>query len=118
MANFNVIEYVGSLIGYPIRRKAVTRIVTERGIASVSDWTEIDRRTRNLVIADLLMVLFTSPSNTGSRTKSHGDFTITVGGTILTDKKDMYDLMMKLYQNPDSELWENLKDVGEAKWMD
>lgn len=118
MANFNVIEYVQSLIGYPVQRPAVERIVTEREIESVSDWTEITRRTRNLVIADLLMVLFTSPSNTGSRSKSHGDFSVTIGGTIITDKKDMYELMMRLYQNPDKELWENLSNIGGCSWME
>ena len=116
--NFNVRSYVSSLIGYPIPQKSVERIVTERGIASVKDWTEIDKRTRNLVIADLLMVLFTSPSNTGSKTKSHGDYSVTIGGVILTDKNDMYSLMMKLYQNPDAELWENLKDMGGCQWVD
>jgi hypothetical protein len=117
-SNFNVVEYLGSLIGYPIPLKAVERIATERGLINVTDWTDISRRDRNLVIADMLMVLFTSPSNTGSKTRSHGDFSVTIGGTIITDKNDIYSLMMKLYENPDAEIWENLKDVGGCQWMD
>lgn len=118
MADFNINSYVASLIGYPVSKEAVSRIVTERGLSDVTDWTEISRRDRNLVIADLLMVLFTSPSNTGSRTRSHGDFTTTIGGVIITDKNDLYSLMMKLYENPDAELWENLANIGGCSWME
>ena len=117
MADFNINSYVASLIGYPVSKDAVNRIVTERGLADVTDWTEISRRDRNLVIADLLMVLFTSPSNTGSRTRSHGDYTVTIGGVIITDKNDLYSLMMKLYENPDGELYENLANIGGCSWM-
>lgn len=117
-SNFNVIEYLGSLIGYPVPEKAVRRIATERGLTDVTDWTDISRRDRNLVIADMLMVLFTSPSNTGSKTRQHGDFSVTIGGTIITDKNDIYSLMMKLYEKPDAEIWENMKDVGTCQWME
>lgn len=118
MAAFDIIEYMGSLVGYPVSEASLERIARERGLTEVSDWTEISRRQRNLVIADILFVLFTSPSNTGSVTKSHGDFTLTVGGVILTDKSDMYDLMMKLYNNPDNELYELLDDVGGCEWTE
>lgn len=118
MEKFDVVDYVGSLIGYPVPEKAVRRIVLERGIAGVGDWTEISRHDRNLCIADMLMVLFTSPSNSGSRTKSHGDFSVTIGGTIITDKNDIYTLMMKLYQNPDKELFENMAEMGGCQWID
>lgn len=118
MADFNVISYVGSLIGYPVKTEVVERIVTERGIKDVTDWTEISLRDRNLCIADMLMILFTSPSNSGSRTKSHGDFSVTIGGIIITDKNQIYKLMMKLYQNPEKELWENLADMGGCQWID
>lgn len=117
-SNFDVISYVGSLIGYPVKEAVVKRIVEERGIKDVTDWTEISRRDRNLCIADMLMVLFTSPSNTGSRTRQHGDFSVTIGGTIISDKNDIYSLMMKIYENPDKEIWESMKDVGTCQWMD
>lgn len=117
MAEFDVVSYIGSLVGYPVPRSSLERIATERNLLTAEDWTEISRRDRNLALADILMVIFTSPSNTGSRSRSHGDFSITIGGVILTDKNDLYALMMKLYENPDKELWENLKDVGGCSWM-
>lgn len=116
--NFNVVDYLGTLIGYPIDAKAVERIAKERGLIDVEDWTAISRRDRNLVIADMLMILFTSPSNTGSKTRQHGDYSVTIGGKIITDKNDIYSLMMKLYENPDAEIWESMKDVGTCQWLE
>lgn len=118
MANKKIAEYVGSLVTYPIPLKTVERIMTERGLDDVSDWADVDKRTRNLVLADLLFAMFTAPSNTGSKSRSHGDFSVTIGGTIITDKNDLYSLMMRLYQHPDEELWEALANTGGCQWMD
>lgn len=118
MSNFDVITYLGSLVGYPISKATVQRIATERNVISVDDWTMIDTRTRNLVIADLLMVIFTSPNNTGNKSRQHGDFSVSIGGVVIYDKNDIYQLMMKLYQNPDQELWEALAGVGGCEFLD
>lgn len=118
MSNFDVVTYLGSLVGYPVPKEAVQRIAKERGVISVNDWTEIDRRTRNLVLADILMIIFTSPNNTGNKSKSHGDFTVSIGGVVIYDKSDIYDLMMRLYQHPEEELWEALANIGGCQWMD
>lgn len=118
MANKNITEYVGSLVTYPIPLKTVERIMTERGLNDVEDWADVDKRTRNLVLADLLFAMFSAPSNTGSKSRSHGDFSVTIGGTIITDKNDIYALMMRLYQHPEDELWEALANIGGCQWME
>lgn len=118
MANQKIVEYVGSLVTYPIPRVTVERIMKERNIADVEDWADVTLRQRNLVLADLLFAIFTAPSNTGSKSRSHGDFSVTIGGVIITDKNDLYALMMRLYQNPEMELWENLANIGGCQWLD
>lgn len=118
MANFDVKTYLASLVGYPIPKDAIQRIAVERNVISVTDWTEIDRRTRNLVLADILMVIFTSPNNTGNKSRSHGDFSVSIGGVVIYNKRELYDLMMRLYQNPDQELWEALDNIGGCQWID
>lgn len=118
MADFNIIEYVSTLIGYPVPKNVVERIVRERGLLDIQDWADVPRRERNLAIADLLFFLFSSPSNTGTKSKSHGDNSVTIGGIIITDKNDIYALMLRLYQNPDEELWEALANIGGCQWMD
>lgn len=116
-SKFNIIEYASSLIGYPVPQKVVARIIDERGLMDVTDWTEVSTRDKNLIIASLLFYLFTSPSNTGSRSKQHGDFTVTIGGTIITDKNDIFALMNRIWQNPDREMSEILADMGCCQWM-
>lgn len=105
---------MSGLTGYVFRADVLERIANERGVGNAVSIEDIDRRTRNLMIADMLMVLFTSPSNSGSKTKSHGDFSVTIGGQIITDKNDIYDLMMRLYQNPDGELLEAIAEVMQS----
>ena len=118
MANKKIIEYVTSLIGYPIKQFVVERIIKERGLEDIDDWTDMTTRMRNLVVADLLFNLFTSPNDTGSKSKTHNNFTVSVGGTKLYDKNDIYSLMMTLYKNPDQELWEALDNIGGCQWLD
>lgn len=118
MADSKIMEYVGSLVTYPIPKATVERIIKERGIDTVEDWADVTLRTRNLVLADLLFAMFTAPSNTGSKSRSHGDFSCTIGGVIITDKSDLYSLMMRLYQHPDEELWEALANVGNCQWLE
>lgn len=117
MAEFDVISYIGSLVGYPIPKNVIERIATERGVISVEDWTEIDKHTRNLVLADLLMYIFTSPNNSGNKSRQHGDFSVSIGGVVIYDKSDIYNLMMQLYTKPDMELWEALGNIGGCSWQ-
>lgn len=113
MAEFNIINYMRGLTGYVFREDVLRRIAVERGVENATSIEDIDRRSRNLMIADMLMVLFTSPNNSGTKTKSHGDFTLTIGGQIITDKNDIYALMMRLYDNPDEELYEAIAEVAD-----
>lgn len=119
MADFDIIGYMQTLTGYPVERPVLERIASERNLTGVTTPEQLSRKDRNLVIADLLFYMFTSPSNTGSRTKSHGNFTVTIGGVIITDKNDIYALMMSLYKNPEQELWEALDTVnGDMYWTE
>lgn len=115
---FDIVTYLGSILGYPIPKETVQRIAMERGLNSVADWTEIKRRDRNLAIADMVMYIFTSPNDTGNKSKSHGDFSISIGSIKIYDKNDLYQLMMKIYQNPDAELWESMSEIGNCSWLD
>ena len=117
MANFNIREYLSSIIGYPVPEKTIDRIAHERGLIGIEDWADVPRRERNLAIADILFFIFTSPNDTGNKTKSHGDQTLTVGGVRIYDKNDIYSLMMYLYQHPDEELGEALANIGGCQWM-
>lgn len=117
MANFDVVTYLASLVTYPLPKDSIQRIAVEREVISVKDWTEIDRRKRNLCLADILMLMFTAPNDTGNRSKTHNNFTVSIGGIKIYNKAQIYDLMMKLYENPDQEIWEALKE-GTCSFID
>lgn len=118
MANKTIREYVGSLITYPIPADTVDRIMEDRGLNEIKDWADVTRRTRNLVTADLLFALVNAPNDTGTKSRSHGDFSVSIGGVKLYNKTLLYDLMMKLYENPDQEIWEALRDIGTCQFID
>lgn len=117
MAEFNIKDYLSSYIGYPVPDKTIERIVNERGLADITDWADVPKRNRNLALGDILLFIFTSPNDTGNRSKSHGDMTLTVGGVKIYDKSDIYNLMNYLYQHPEDELGEALANIGGCSWM-
>jgi hypothetical protein len=119
MEDFDIITYMGNMTGFDFKRPVLEQIAVKRGVRNVSDYSELSRREENLILADLLFVIFTSPSTSGSTTKSHGDFSVTVGAATMTDKSDIYKLMMNLYQNPDQELHAAMADLqGGCQWLD
>lgn len=115
---FNIVDRIARLTNYPIPREKVEDIVEERGLKNVKSWSEVSNRDRNLALASILFHMWTSPSNTGSKTKQHGDFSITIGGVILTDKDHIFELMNRIWQNPDAELPELMQNLGGCQWID
>lgn len=112
MASFNIIRYMSSLTGYVFDEAVLERIALERGVSEITDFADLTQRDKDLVLADMLLVLFTSPSQTASLSKKHGQFSQTIGSQIIYDKDDLYDLMMRLYKKWGDPLAEELADMG------
>lgn len=112
MAVFNIIRYMSSLSGYVFDEAVLERIALERGVSEVTDFSQLTQRDKDLCLADMLLVLFTSPSQTASLSKKHGQFSQTIGSQIIYDKADLYDLMMRLYRKWGDPLAEELEDMG------
>lgn len=114
---FNIVDFVGGLVGYPIPRSKIEDIIEERGLQDVKSISEISTRDKNLAIASLLFYLFTSANDTGSKSKTHNNFTISVGGVKIYDKNDIFTLMNRIWRNPDAELWELMDGMGECSFV-
>lgn len=96
---FDIIDYVANaLTGYTFNRKQVEYIVMGRGLSDVNDLGQLTQRDKDLLTADLLRIIYTTPSQTGSYTKSHGDYTNSEGAQTITDKAFVRDWMMGLYK--------------------
>ena len=118
MASFDIIRYMSSLTGYIFDDAVLERIALERSVADVASFSEITEKDKDLLTADLLFVLYTSPSQSASFSKKHGQFSQSVGSQIITDKDGIYNLMMRLYNkwaDPKAKEVENMG--GGLEWM-
>ena len=118
MASFDIIRYMSSLTGYVFDDAVLERIALERNVAEVGSFSDITEKDKDLLTADLLFVLYTSPSQSASFSKKHGQFSQSVGSQTITDKDGICRLMMKLYTKWDDPKVEELESIGGGlEWM-
>ena len=118
MAGFDIIRYMSSLTGYIFDDAVLERIAWERNVAEVGSFAELSEKDKDLLTADLLFVLYTSPSKSTSISKKHGQFSMSIGGQTITDKDGIYDLMMRLYTKWEDPKAEELESIGGGlEWM-
>lgn len=115
---FDIIDYAANaLTGFTFTRKQVEYVVLSRGLQDVTDMSQLSERDKDLLTADLVRIIYTTPSQVGSTTKSHGDSTLTEGAMYISDKRQLYQWMMSLYskwgENPFPEELE-----GGVSWID
>lgn len=117
--DFDIIQWLGNRVGYDIPRATLENIVLERGLSDVTDFAELTARDKDLLLADLLFFLWSSPTQTASTTWSHGDATRSKGSQIITDKKNIYDLMMSLYGKWNDPMADTVADSsGVCQWLE
>ena len=118
MASFDIIRYMSSLTGYVFDDAVLERIALERNVAGVASFSEITEKDKDLLTADLLFVLYTSPSKSASISKKHGQFSMSIGGQTITDKDNIFDTMMRLYKKWEDPKAEGLERMGGGlEWM-
>lgn len=118
MASFDIIRYMSSLTGYIFDDAVLERIALERNVAGVASFSDITEKDRDLLTADLLFVLYTSPYQSASFSKKHGQFSQSVGSQIITDKDNIFDTMMRLYQKWEDPKVKEIEDMGGGlEWM-
>lgn len=99
MPQFDIIDYAANaLTGFTFSRKQVEYAVMSRGLSDVTDITELAQRDKDLLTADLLRIIYTTPSQSSSQSWSHGDASESEGGQYISDKKQIYQYMIGLYQ--------------------
>lgn len=119
MVQFDVITYMSSLTGYSFEKPVLERIAAERGVQDVISLEELSQRDRDLLLADMLFVLYTTPTQTPSLTKQHGAFSQTIGSQYISDKRNIYELMNKLYAKwSDPKLEDVTAAAGGLAWLE
>ena len=119
MIQFDIIAYMGSLTGFTFEKPVLERIALERGVENVSSLEELSQKDRDLILADMLFVLYTTPPQTSSLTKQHGAFSQTIGSQYISDKRNIYELMNKLYAKWGDPKLEDIADTaGGLAWLE
>lgn len=115
---FDIITYMSTLTGFTFERPVLERIAMERGVSEVTEYNQLEQKDKDLMLADMLLVIYTSPYQTSSLTKQHGAFTQTIGSQIITDKRGIYNLMTALYRKWDDAKLETVNEMdGGLQWI-
>lgn len=118
---FDIIEYLSGMTQFTFDKAVLKRIALERGVYEVTDFAEIDKKTRDLIHADLLYTAYVSPNVWASSTQSHGSYTKTIGSqTIYVEEKErIYNLFRGIYKKYDDDMLEVVDDLsGTLQWID
>lgn len=118
MAQFDIIKYISSLTGFVIDKSVCERIAMERGVEGVTSIGELEQKTKDLLLADVLYYIYLSPNSSASMTKQHGAFTQTVGSQTINDKKGIYNTLIALYKKYDDDMLETVEAMeGGLQWL-
>lgn len=121
METFDIIEYLSGLTQFVFDKAVLKRIAYDRGVIEVTDYEELDAKTRDLLRADLLYTAYISPNVWASSSQSHGSYTKTVGSqTIYTeDKERLYNTFVGIYKKYEDPMLEEVEssDSGSLQWL-
>lgn len=121
MNEFDIIEYLSGLTGFVFDKAVLKRIAYDRDVIDVTDYEELDDKTKDLLRADLLFTAYFSPNIWASSTQSHGSYTKSIGGqTIYTaDKERLYNTFVRIYSKYEDDKLEEIKaNEATLQWLD
>ena len=117
---FDIIEYLSGLTGYVFDKAVLKSIALERGVADVEAFEELDKRTRDLLRADLLYHAYQSPNTMASSSQSHGGYSKSIGQQTITseEKERLYNSFLSIYKKYDDEKVEEIiEQSGNLQWL-
>lgn len=119
MADFDIIEYLSGLTGFVFDKAVLKRIAMERGVLNATNIGDIDKKMRDLLLADLLLTVYMSPNSSASITQTHGAYTQVVGSQTITDKESLYNMIVSLYRRWDDDKLDDIQDSGATlQWLE
>lgn len=107
---FDILQYMSGLTGFTFDKAVLTRIALDRGVASVTNYEDLDKRDKDLITADLLLTAYLSPTVWASFDQSHGSYKKGVGSQTMYNKEQIYEYLLGIYRKYDDEKLEELKD--------
>lgn len=121
METFDIIEYLSGLTQFVFDKSVLRRIAYDRDVIEVTDYEELDAKTKDLLRADLLYTAYISPNVWASSTQSHGSYTKTIGSQTIyaEDKERLYNTFVGIYRKySDDKLEEIEGNEATLQWLD
>ena len=117
---FDIIEFLSGLTNYVFDKAVLKTIALGRDVADVTSYDELDKKTIELLEADLLYKAYYSPNIWASATQSHGSYTRSVGSQSVyqVEKERIFNRMSFIYKKYDDEMLEVVEDEsGTLQWF-
>lgn len=116
---FDIINYLSGLTGFIFDKAVLQRIALDRDVMEVDEYTMLDQKTKDLLLADLLYAAYYSPNVWASLSQSHGSFSQTTGSqTIYAEEKErIYNQFMAIYRKYNDDKLEEASDNGTVQWL-
>lgn len=119
---FNIIEYISGFAGNFVLDGAVLRnIALERNVLDVDSFDKLDKKTRDLLKADVLYSIYLSPNVWASDTKTHGSYTRIVGSQTIyaEERQKLFDIFSSIYKKYDDDKLDELTiSDGTVEWLE
>lgn len=118
---FDIIEFLSGLTNYVFDKAVLKSVALGRDVAGVTSYDELDKKTIELLEADLLYKAYYSPNVWASSSQSHGSYTRTVGSQTIyeAEKEKIYARLSFIYKKYDDEMLEEVQDLsGSLQWLD
>jgi hypothetical protein len=118
---FDIIEFLSGLTNYVFDKAVLKTIALYRGVAEVTSYDELDKKTLDLLEADLLYKAYYSPNVWASSSQSHGSYTKSVGHQTfyIQEKERVYKRFTYLYKKYNDDKLEEIENSNEGnlQWI-
>jgi hypothetical protein len=118
---FDIIEFLSGLTNYVFDKAVLKTIALGRDVMDVTSYDELDKKTIELLEADLLYKAYYSPNVWASATQSHGSYTRTIGSQTIyeAEKERILARFTSIYKKYDDKKLEEVNDLsGTLQWLD
>lgn len=116
---FDIIDFISGLTGFVFDKAVLNSIALQRGVKGYTLYSQLDKRTIDLLRADCLYAAYCSPNTMASHTHSHGSFSQSIGHQTIQDKKSLYEMFMSIYRKYDDPMLETISaDDSNLQWLD
>ena len=107
---FDILQYMSGLTGFTFDKAVLTRIALERGVSTVTAFSQLTKRDRDLMTADLLLTAYLSPTVWASFDQSHGSYKKGVGSQTMYNKEEILDYLRGIYEEYDDPMLDEVPD--------